>query len=131
MAASFTRSPVTPLHSENNRKLSQLGPIARVNISSNGTCSKRRCSIALACVDNSNDENVKSREVQKILEDSPSEALSKGSHSLPSKEIPKYFLVIYLFVYLYFLFFMVLVFGSFCLVAGEPEERKVLKVEKL
>lgn len=57
--------------------------MARVHISTPGISSKRRCNISLAYVPNDNDENSKSRELQRSLEDFPSETLSKGSHSLP------------------------------------------------
>lgn len=57
--------------------------MARVHISTPGISSKRRCNVSLAYVPNGNDENAKSRELQRSLEDFPSETLSKGSHSLP------------------------------------------------
>lgn len=115
MAASFARSTITPVHPENNSKFSRSGPMAIVRVSRDGTCSKRRGSIALACVINGDDENAKSREVQRILDGFPSETLSKGSHSLPSKKISKSFFVIYLLFICLFLFI-------FCLVDGDTEE---------
>ena len=123
MAASFSRSPITPLHRQNNCKFPPLDPMARVHISTPGISSKRRCNISLAYVPNDNDENAKSRELQRSLEDFPSETLSKGSHSLPSKKIPE-FLSLFNFFLLWFL-----VFESSCLVTKEPEERKVSEVE--
>ncbi|RVW56771.1 Arogenate dehydratase/prephenate dehydratase 2, chloroplastic [Vitis vinifera] len=90
MAASFSRSPVTPLHRQNNCKFPPLDPMARVHISTPGISSKRRCNISLAYVPNDNDENSKSRELQRSLEDFPSETLSKeflfGYHGTRGKE---------------------------------------------